>query len=188
VRDALLRIRIGSLTREEYAAVPGPSGQPAREPNLVEYDRAVKIPLTEAQKIVDEFQAEAEAGAGMMARLLGVAENGRTREEVGREIASIRDKEPSRFKTAQTEYAKWVKDHSTASKLIDQGRSREAALALKYKVPGRRADDRHAGDTAAEWFAYGGEIAAYAASPETLLTAEEIKFWRGQFEVLRAAK
>lgn len=185
VRDALLRVRIGAMTREQYAALPGPSGQSNRERTLADYDRVIKTTVEQAEATIREFQAEAEAGAGMMARLLGVPSKDRPRDEVDKEIAGIREKEPARFEAARAEYERWVKENSTASKLIEQGRKREAELALKHKIPGRRADDRHAGDSPSEWFAYGGETAAYAASPERLLTAEERDFWAGQFALMK---
>lgn len=185
VRDALVRIRIGSATREEYALRPGPPGLSSREQAETDYDRAIKLPLAEAEAIVREFQAEAEAAAGMMARLLGVATDGRSREEIDREIAAIRNNDPARFATAQGAHAKWVGENSVSSKLIAQGRKREAELAIKHKIPGRRADDRHAGDSPAEWFSYGGELAAYAAAPETLLSPEELEFWRRQFALMK---
>jgi len=180
VRDALLRVRIGAMTREQYAALPGPPGQSSREQALSDYDRAIKTPLEQAEATIRGFQKEAEAGAGMMARLLGVPAKDRPRDEVDKEIAGIREKEPARFEAARVEYERWVRENSTASRLIEQGRKLEAELAIKHKVPGRRADDRHAGDSPSEWFAYGGETAAYAASPERLLTAEEREFWAGQ--------
>jgi len=185
VRDALLRVRIGTMTREQYAALPGPPGQSSRERALSDYDRVIKTPLEQAEATVREFQAEAEAGAGMMARLLGVEAKDRPRDEVDKEISRIREKEPARFEAARVEYERWVKENSTASRLIEQGRKAEAELAIKHKVPGRRADDRHAGDSPSEWFAYGGETAAYAASPERLLTAEEREFWAGQIALMK---
>jgi hypothetical protein len=185
IRDALLRVRIGAMTREQYAGLPGPPGQSNRERALSDYDRVIKTTPEQAEEIVRAFQAEAEAGAGMLARLLGVASKDRPRGEVDKEIAAIREKEPARFEAARAEYERWVKENSTASKLIEQGRKLEAELAVKYKIPGRRADDRHAGDSPSEWFAYGGETAAYAASPERLLTAEERDFWTGQFALMK---
>lgn len=185
IRDALLRIRIGTQTREQYAAQAGPPGQTTRERNLADYDRVMEMTVAQAEAVVAAFQAEAETGTGMLARLLGVSVEGRPRAEVDMAIAAIREKEPARFAAARLEHERWVRENSTASRLIDQGRRTEAALAVKYKVPGRRADDRHAGDSASEWFAYGGEIAAYAASPGSLLTDAESAFWQGQLERMK---
>lgn len=185
IRDALLRVRIGAMTREQYAALPGPPGQSNRERTLSDYDRLIKMTVEQAEATIREFQAEAEAGAGMMARLLGVPSKDRPRDQVDKDISAIREKEPARFEAARVEYERWVKENSTASKLIEQGRKLEEELAIKYKIPGRRPDDRHAGDSASEWFAYGGETAAYAASSERLLTAEERDFWAGQFALMK---
>lgn len=45
-------------------------------------------------------------------------------------------------------------------------------------VPRRGERDIHAIENEQEWFAYGGEIANYAAAPQDFLTAEELAWWR----------
>jgi hypothetical protein len=59
----------------------------------------------------------------------------------------------------------------------DRFRRRVYRYTRKRDIPRRGDLDPHAVDDGQEWFAYGGEIAFYAADPEGLLNAEERAWW-----------
>lgn len=48
----------------------------------------------------------------------------------------------------------------------------------RHDVPRRGDRDVHAVENAQEWFAYGGEIAHYAAAPADFLTVDELAWWK----------
>jgi hypothetical protein len=57
----------------------------------------------------------------------------------------------------------------------------------RRNVPRREDTDVHAIENPQEWFAYGGEIAHYAASPEDFLTPDELAWWKSVDGELRTA-
>jgi DNA-binding transcriptional MerR regulator len=148
-----------------------------------EWDRiAAKMSVEEARRILSESELPR---LRRMASLLALPTDGLSLEQLEAALSEADARDHAAYLRAQ---AVVRAEESERKRPIRERLTRaQKGLARKHRLPRRGDDDVHAGEPS-EWFAYGGEVYFYGASPDNYLTPGEMDFWRELTPSLRARR